>query len=187
MRCLTFVLSLVLLSCTNHGDDVFDIVFDSCAPLSIALDADVRESERVSVDAGMALWNAAAATALSLEPTALEVVPMHFVASAGFFYGQYDDEKGEITINRDIDDAHERAVTIAHEIGHAFSLRHVPEDERRSLMNPNNVELEPTADDVATLYAAWGDCRTRQQAAAAPMLARAARLQPGPVALSHPR
>ena len=50
------------------------------------------------------------------------------------------------------------AVTIAHEIGHAFGLVHVPADQRTSVMNPNNLVVEPTAEDVDTLATRWGGC-----------------------------
>ncbi len=48
------------------------------------------------------------------------------------------------------------AVTIAHEIGHAFGLVHVPAGQRTSVMNPNNLVIEPTAEDVDTLAMRWG-------------------------------
>ena len=52
-----------------------------------------------------------------------------------------------------------QAVTIAHEIGHAFGLAHVPSGERASVMNPGNLNVEPNAADVATLALRWGGCR----------------------------
>ena len=52
-----------------------------------------------------------------------------------------------------------QAVTIAHEIGHAFGLAHVPAGERASVMNPGNLNIEPNADDAATLALRWGACR----------------------------
>jgi len=75
--------------------------------------------------------------------------------------GVYDDERGVVFINRKITEGHGRAVTVAHELGHAFGLPHVVESERASLMNPANTSIEPTGDDVAALRALWGNCADR--------------------------
>ena len=47
---------------------------------------------------------------------------------------------------------------IAHELGHAFGLFHVPASERISLMNPGNLTTPPTTADQAALAALWGSC-----------------------------
>jgi len=48
--------------------------------------------------------------------------------------------------------------SVAHELGHAFGLVHVPQSERTSLMNPGNISTPPTVEDQAALAALWGTC-----------------------------
>jgi hypothetical protein len=63
-----------------------------------------------------------------------------------------------VYVNLALTDRHERAVTIAHEVGHAFGLIHVDRAVRSSVMNQGNLEVEPSPADHHELTALWGDC-----------------------------
>ena len=84
-------------------------------------------------------------------------LPIHFQNAAPPFHGFYDAPSGQVFINTDLSGA-PLTITIAHEIGHAFGLVHIPADQRSSVMNPNNLVVEPTAEDVDTLANRWGGC-----------------------------
>ena len=87
-----------------------------------------------------------------------QVISLEFQAAAEMFHGFYDDQRGVVYINLSLEDDHQRSVTIAHELGHAFGLVHVQASERASVMNPGNLTVEPTAADAAALTALWGNC-----------------------------
>ena len=76
---------------------------------------------------------------------------MRFADAAAFFHGYYDPETGEVSINNDLQDPGELAVVIAHELGHAMGLSHVPSAQRASVMNPGNLGTPPGVDDNALL------------------------------------
>jgi hypothetical protein len=157
---LTLTLTSALaLGC--GGGDAFSgdwIMFDACAPLAILPDATVTAEQSNGILAGMALWNDRAGTRLTLAPGGGPPgVPLHFQSAAPNFHGLYDAPRGEVFINDDLSGA-PLAITIAHEIGHVFGLTHVPPDERTSVMNPNNLVVEPTPEDVDTLANRWGVC-----------------------------
>lgn len=89
---------------------------------------------------------------------------LQFEDAASIFHGVYDDERGVIFINDELEgDA--LVITAAHELGHAFGLSHVPAKERRSLMNPNNLTVSPTSEDIAKLHALWGTCESSEDSA----------------------
>mgnify|MGYP003345342596 CR=1 FL=1 len=53
----------------------------------------------------------------------------------------------------------EIAGVMAHEIGHAWGLQHVPANVRPSVMNPGNLSLPPQPSDAAAVWAlAGGRC-----------------------------
>ena len=70
-----------------------------------------------------------------------------------------------IFINDELD-GDELMLTTAHELGHAFGLTHVDPGMRRSVMNPNNITVSPTSDDVAKLHALWGTCDAAEPSSA---------------------
>ena len=117
------------------------IEFDACQPLTLQPDPTITDAQRLGIMAGLQLWNAAAGTRLALggaagSPTtdaAGPSVPIHFQAAAPPFHGLY--EGGQVFVNDDLSGA-PQAVVIAHELGHAFGLVHVPTSARTSLMNP---------------------------------------------------
>jgi len=139
------------------------VTFDPCQPLAVMPDATATVAQRQAIADGIALWNAAAGTRLSVgggapDPQAtapIPSLPLHYQSAAAPFHGLYDPPTGQVFINDDLD-GHPREVTIAHEVGHSFGLLHVPGSERPSLMNPGNLVNEPTSADVATLAALWG-------------------------------
>lgn len=164
VRCsLALVLLLPLFSaCGEVGDTHIDLVFDPCVARVAASDA--TADELASIDRALSLWNEAAGLALARGrlPASDTVVEIHFRPSLPAFFGVYDDEVGEIVVNRNIEDPGQRTLTIAHELGHAFGLVHVPVERRVSLMNPGAQYVPPTDEDVRQLHAIWGDCRSAE-------------------------
>ncbi len=157
----------------SKGDGKIDTVFDPCAPLVIApVDGSAREKE--SVFRGVALWNDTAGSQLSVQgdgtldsddddadsdaADSAPVIPLHFDEAGSNFHGYYDDVGAIVYINDDMDDDRQRAITIAHEIGHAFGLLHVDVDDDASVMNDGNLETAPNDFDVDALRALWGAC-----------------------------
>lgn len=154
-------LSLVVAACGKPpGADTIDTVFDACEPLVVELDDTANASRTKSVREAVDMWNEKAGTKLSLEPVeGAPVVPLRFEEAAAAFHGFYDDEVASIWINTELDsDPSERRITIAHELGHAFGLYHVPPNERPSIMNNGNLEVGVVEQDVDALQANWGDC-----------------------------
>jgi hypothetical protein len=137
--------------------------FDPCAEVVLVADDDLSASAVAGVTAGLDSWNRAAGahlvvvrrSAASSAAGTAPTVPIHFQAAGAPFHGLYDPERGQIFINTDLA-GHGQAVAVAHEVGHAFGLVHVSSDERRSVMNPDNLDEDPNAGDVATLAAGWG-------------------------------
>jgi hypothetical protein len=146
------------------------VAFDPCTPVAVVTDPGITADEMAGVAAGIALWNKSAGAHLSIAGTAgaapagdagadaaPAALPLHFQNAGGPFHGLYDAPNGQVFINTDLTgDA--LAVTICHEIGHAFGLVHIPTDQRLSVMNPNNLVVEPTPEDVDTLAMRWGVC-----------------------------
>jgi hypothetical protein len=149
---------LLSQGCLSASDDTIDVTFDPCT-VAVAAGGGTAAAEIDAIDAGLQLWNGAAN--LTLTRWAGEDEPhvvVRFEDAPLAFRGVYDDERGVVIVNRRLSDGHERAVTVAHELGHAFGLPHVDASSRRSLMNPGNVAIEPTADDVTELRSRWGAC-----------------------------
>ena len=140
----------------SQSDD--QVLFDACAPLPLVADAEVTEAQAAGIRAAIALWNERAGTRLTLAVERSEPgLPIHFQAAAPPFHGLYDAPTGQVFINTDLA-GEALAITIAHEVGHAFGLSHVPAGQYTSVMNPNNLVVEPTAEDKDTLAMRWGVC-----------------------------
>lgn len=153
------LLVLVLASCSGGGDGEIETVFAPCEPLVLAPEGAVPDDTLLSLDLTIAMWNLHGMQ-LSREPLeGVPTVPIRFEDAAANFHGVYEDELGVIYINLALTDPHQRAVTIAHEIGHAFGLLHVDRDERTSVMNRANVVTEPSSGDREALADLWGACR----------------------------
>jgi hypothetical protein len=138
-----------------------DIAFDACAALAVIADPGATDAGSAGIAGAVALWNAKAGTRLMApgDPAAAGApgLPIHFQNAAPPFHGFYDAPSGQVFINTDLSGA-PLTITITHEIGHAFGLVHVPTDQRSSVMNPNNLVIEPTPEDVDTLANRWGGC-----------------------------
>ncbi len=152
-------LALVSLFGCAPTDHTIDIVHDPCEPLVLHPSADATEAERDSISAAMTLWREKAAARLTMDevPGAMHL-EIRFESAALAFYGLYDDEAGIIFVNSELEDPDDRAVTITHEIGHSFGLVHVDRGERSSVMNPANLDVLPTPEDVEALSGIWGPC-----------------------------
>jgi hypothetical protein len=154
------------LGCGGAAPSGPAIVFDPCQPVALAADPTATSPALAGVAAGIALWNAAAGTHLTLAggaetvtapmATPMATLPIHFQAAAPPFHGLYDAPDGQIFINDDLTD-HQLAVTVAHEVGHSFGLVHIT--DQPSVMNPANLMIEPQAVDINTLETRWGPCQ----------------------------
>lgn len=151
--------SAPLGGCASGDPDFVPTVTYAPCGASVAVDVGASQDQIRSVDAALALWNETAGFGLArIETPDPRAVPLRFETAAPLFRGLYDDDQGIVYINAQLADPHRRMITIAHELGHAFGLLHVPEDERASLMNPQNQTLGPTREDVAMVYETWGAC-----------------------------
>jgi hypothetical protein len=151
------VLLFALAGCDASSESVVVRTLDPCTPISI--NARTASAEQIaSVDRGIALWHHVGMIGLRHDSgTDIEVV---FREAPDAFYGYYDDDAAIVYVNESLA-TEEAAVTIAHELGHAFGLAHVPAAKRASVMNTANVTITPTAADASEVVALWGDCSTR--------------------------
>jgi len=112
-----------------------------------------------SIGRAIDMWSVRGVTGLVLDADgAAPAIALEFRDAAPTFHGYYDPDLGAVYINVDLVDPDQRAVTIAHELGHAFGLAHVARDVRSAVMNPDHLSIAPTGDDEAALDAIWGAC-----------------------------
>jgi hypothetical protein len=158
--CCVFSAALIT-ACGRTVASQDPIFFDPCLPLRVAAPGDCSSSQRDSVSSGLDMWNRVAHTDLELdEEPGVPTIPVQFQHAAKAFFGLY--EAGVIYVNSGIADDHARAVTVAHELGHAFGLVHVNKSVRLSVMNVNNYTIEPNEGDVEALTHIWGVCAAPQ-------------------------
>lgn len=161
-------------ACAANTDGVLDVTYDPCAT-QVAANEDATADEIAGLGAALALWNegggfrltaadrSGASESGASESGAAESgdqpsLVVRFQVEFGAFRGFYDDEVGEIIVNRNLaPDA--RTIVIAHELGHAFGLWHVASSTRRSVMNPHNTTIAPLPNDVEDVRMLWGTCR----------------------------
>lgn len=142
----------------DPGPQHFAMVFDPCAPLVLEPAPDTTPEQRASIEDAIAMWNDVALVQLTLEPDPdARALPIRFTDSE-LYMGRFDDTAGEIALARRVTERNARAVVLAHELGHAFNLYHVDDEERVSVMNEGNVDVPPNAGDAAALEGVWGDC-----------------------------
>jgi hypothetical protein len=127
------------------------VVYDPCEMTLLLATAGASAAERTALTDALALWQVVAGPRLSvLDQTAAQVLPIGFQAAAPAFFGLYRPDRGDILINSELGDPGARAITVAHELGHAFGLAHVT--GRRSLMNPGNLQVPPAVEDSQLIY-----------------------------------
>jgi hypothetical protein len=140
-------------------DTDIDITYDPCASLWVDAAADATAAERLSIDDAIEMWNQTGSTRLLRDGNDGEPrLVVLFEKAPLAYYGLYRDEVGDIVINRHLWDRWVRALTIAHELGHAFGLTHVDKGTRTSVMNPGNDPGRPTDQDAEALGRLWGRC-----------------------------
>jgi hypothetical protein len=153
------VLALTSAACSEDPSATapFAHVVDACAP--IALTSSATGAELASVAQAAGLWTDVGVTGPGA-PDPIAAVAVQFVPAAPGVFGFYDDVDVTLEISNALSDD-QRAIVIAHELGHAFGLVHVPSAERASVMNAGNLSVIPTADDRLAVSALWGDCANR--------------------------
>ena len=144
----------MLAACTSDGTPQSSRTFDPCVPVTVGA-PDASDAQRTSIAAAIEMWHAAGLAAPSDSGAAEPTIVIRFESAAPAIFGLYDD--ATIHINIELDGA-ARSITIAHELGHAFGLVHVPIGERASVMNAGNLTIAPAGDDLAPLAAIWGAC-----------------------------
>ena len=161
LRLSLLVVAALLGGCAaDTADDSFQVTYDPCEPVALSPAPGAGADEVASLDVAIDMWRRMGLSGLGRAqpdaPRSGRVLEVRFETAARVFYGVYDDESGVVFINRRLSDDHARAVTIAHELGHAFGLPHI--SGRDSVMNTKNLVHEPNADDAGELGALWGDC-----------------------------
>lgn len=152
-----FALSSAACSEDPSATAPFAHVVDACAP--IALTSTASGAELASIAQASQLWTAVGVTGPG-QPDATASVAVAFVPAPPSEFGFYDDIDVKLEISDALTDA-QRGIVIAHELGHAFGLVHVPATERASVMNVGNLSIVPTAGDQLAVAALWGDCANR--------------------------
>jgi len=153
-----FVTALVCaLGACAPEDTVIDTQFDPCAALCLEIGG-ADDEQRASIDDALAMWQRRGVADLADPGGSAPCLAIRFDRAGALFHGAYDDVAGVVYVNRDIGDRRARAVVIAHELGHAFGLFHVPPERRASVMNGGNLTVEPTDDDGLAIAAVWGAC-----------------------------
>ena len=164
-----------MLSAEN--DAVIDIVYDPCDQISIRVATDTAPRELAAIDSATELWRAVsnvkitrnAANTTRNATAADQTLEILFEDASLVFRGVYQDEIGNIIVNRRLADPDDLAITVAHELGHAFGLPHI--DARPSVMNSGNLEVLPIPADIDALSERWGPCvREEQPSRASTML-----------------
>jgi len=132
--------------------------FDPCQPTLLAARG-ATDEQLVSIDDAIAMWQNQGVEISRGDPALVEV---QFRTAAQALYGFYEDATATIYINQGLSDRTQRAITVAHELGHAFGLDHIDPSVRASVMNPGNVTRMPNDADRTALAVKWGDCAMRR-------------------------
>ena len=161
-----FVIFILLLQglagCADDpGDRVIATTFDICGPVVVDASQATPAQAACLADA-VAMWRARGVVGLAVTSTPASAdVELRFQRAASNFHGLYDDQHGVIYVNQELSGDREAcAITIAHELGHAFGLWHVDRHERVSVMNQANLTVLPNAADERALAELWGPCQS---------------------------
>jgi hypothetical protein len=154
---LLVVVSLVGCGGAPPGDAVAAVRLDPCRPVVLALDATATAGQRAGARAALDAWGVVPGLRgdVASADDAPAGVRVHFRAAAAPSHGYFDPASGQLWINEALE-AGPLAVTLAHELGHAFGLPHI--SGRASVMAPGNVDVSPNADDAAAIASTWGAC-----------------------------
>ena len=157
--------------CENDPTE-FLMTFDACEPLVLEPGESFGAAEVAAVQDTIDLWREVSPVRLTLEPTAgAATLPVLGTDSEAFF-GQFDDRRGVILLSRHMTDRRQRAIVLAHEVGHAYGLFHAGEEDRPSVMTSGNRDVPPTAGDAAGIEALWGDCSGQYSSSTTAMTSR---------------
>lgn len=144
-----------------EGDHI-EPTLDPCQMAVLVPVGELTAAEQRGIDRAIDMWRAVGLEGLTRgsvdghqEARRLELT---FEQAAPFSFGFYDEAAGRVYINASFRDDHARAITIAHEIGHAYGLPHVGREARTSLMNEANLQQPPTLEDRAALQELRGVC-----------------------------
>ena len=134
------------------------LFYDPCLPTLVAPSPEATDGERAGISAALELWNAVGGPPLSLQAgPGSQTLPIGFERAAPAFFGLYRPARGDILINTLlVQNPNALAITIAHELGHAFGLTHIK--GRRSLMNPGNLSIPPGEQEVRLISERRGPC-----------------------------
>jgi hypothetical protein len=145
------------LGCIDVGEDEVSAFLDACRPTLLVPATDATAEERAGIAAAIALWGVVGGPATSMtDRSQSQSLAVGFQPAAPPFFGLYRPEQGDILVNRSLSEPTARAITIAHELGHAFGLRHV--EGRPSLMNRGNLQIPPGDLEVQMISARHGPC-----------------------------
>jgi len=145
----------VLAGCAAAKSPAGARFFDPCA--TVRIDAPgASDAQLAAIDRAIAAWHGVGVVALQRTLGPADVT-IELVSGSPIFNGEYEPADAVALVNTDLD-ADQTAITIAHELGHALGLVHVPAQQRASVMNPGNLVTWPNADDARAIVSRWGPC-----------------------------
>ena len=160
LRFLLFAALFPFLFAACSFDDKIDTTFDPCSPLTIVPGSNSEPHELQSIEDAILAWNQVLPTRIEIGPPLGAGGELRILFEPGntYFRAIYLDKPGKILISRENLAAKDLPLAIAHELGHAFGLWHVPIEERASIMNVGNLDLVPGPEDAFAVSALWDSC-----------------------------
>src|SRR5262245_28437840 len=134
---LRHVVLVVSLACAcSPADEVAETVFDPCSTTAIAPVTGTAAEEVQSIEDALQLWAEVLPVhaEVALEEAPAPALVIEFESGKTFYRAMYWDSLGLISISRDRLQPEDYAIALAHELGHAFGLPHIPEQQRSSVM-----------------------------------------------------